>query len=203
MMPLRLIDVLPDFGAPPPARSVPLREVHAHVPTPVDMSAVIATAVAEAEAALMSRMSAEQDARLAAERELHSAELEAAARRFGTEAGDIVRGRLAALEEELGARTASVVGRVLGTMMSDTLRARSIEALARILVDAVRDPDTPRLEVKGPLSMYEELAKALGGRIANVAFVEAEGFDLSASVDETVFETRIGEWSRTISEILG
>ena len=59
-----------------------------------------------------------------------------------------------------------------------------------------------RIGVRGPLSLFEPLKAALGSRAANLDFAEAPGFDLTVSIDETVFETRIAEWSASLSEVL-
>ena len=59
-----------------------------------------------------------------------------------------------------------------------------------------------RIGVRGPLSLFETLQAALGSRAANLDFVEAPGFDLTVTIDEAVFETRMAEWSATLSEAL-
>jgi len=59
-----------------------------------------------------------------------------------------------------------------------------------------------RIGVRGPLSLFEPLSAALGSRAANLDFTEASGFDLTVTIDETVFETRIAEWSASLSEVL-
>ncbi len=56
--------------------------------------------------------------------------------------------------------------------------------------------------MRGPSSLFETLREALGSRAANLDFVEAAGLDLTVTIDETVFETRIAEWSSTLSEVL-
>jgi hypothetical protein len=46
------------------------------------------------------------------------------------------------------------------------------------------------------------LKASLGSRAANLDFIEAPGFDLMVTIDEAVFETRMAEWSVTLSEVL-
>ena len=59
-----------------------------------------------------------------------------------------------------------------------------------------------RIAVRGPLSLFETLKASLGPRAANLDFVETPGFDLTVAIDEAVFETRMAEWSTTLSEVL-
>ena len=59
-----------------------------------------------------------------------------------------------------------------------------------------------RIAVRGPLSLFETLKASLGPRAANLDFIEAPGFDLTVTIDEAVFETRMAEWSATLSEVL-
>jgi hypothetical protein len=201
---LRLIDALKDFGPPPASRPETHAPDHAAAvqPARVDPAALLADAVAEAEARATRSANAEWEARMAAERELHAVEIEHLTRRFGAEAGKTVLERMDVLERDLTAHAGAAIARILGTLMTDTLRQRSVDSLASTLLAAARDAETLRVEVRGPQSLFEALDKALGGRIADVVYTEGDGFDLTVSFDETVFETRIGEWMASLSEIL-
>ncbi|TIU24661.1 MAG: hypothetical protein E5W38_30465, partial [Mesorhizobium sp.] len=86
--------------------------------------------------------------------------------------------------------------------VSDDLQKRSLDALTRTIGAAVADSEAVRIGVRGPLSLFEPLKAALGDRAANLDFTEAPGFDLTVTIDETVFETRIAEWSASLSEVL-
>ncbi|TIR88239.1 MAG: hypothetical protein E5X08_32115, partial [Mesorhizobium sp.] len=98
--------------------------------------------------------------------------------------------------------TAATVARIIGGVVSDDLQERSIEALARTVSAAIADSEAVRIGVRGPLSLFEPLKASLGDRAANLDFTEAAGFDLTVTIDETVFETRIAEWSASLSEVL-
>ena len=42
----------------------------------------------------------------------------------------------------------------------------------------------------------------MGTSSERMRFVEAPGADLSVSIDETVYETRLAEWSGALSEVI-
>lgn len=208
MTALRLIDALPDFGTPArgDARPLPLaaaRPPEQAAPEPVpDIAEIVRAEVALAEQGLAARLAAEHEAALLAERQRHADEIEALNKAFGAEAGALVFERLAGIEREIGEHVSATVARLIGGVLSDDLQKRSIDGLARAIHAALGDDEAVRIEVRGPQSLFAGLATALAGRAANLHHVEAERFDLSVTVDGTVIETRLSEWSAVLSEIL-
>ncbi|BAB49939.1 mlr2930 [Mesorhizobium japonicum MAFF 303099] len=110
--------------------------------------------------------------------------------------------RIDAMETRVTDLVAATVARIIGGVVSDDLQKRSLEALAGAVREAVGDGEAVRIAVRGPLSLFETLKASLGPRAANLDFIEAPGFDLTVTIDEAVFETRIAEWSATLSEVL-
>jgi hypothetical protein len=110
--------------------------------------------------------------------------------------------RIEAMEQRVAELAGSTVARIIGGLLNDDLQERSLQALSRAIGAAVADNEAVRIGVRGPLSLFEPLKAALGSRAANLDFTEAPGFDLTVSIDETVFETRIAEWSASLSEVL-
>ncbi|MBN9216787.1 MAG: hypothetical protein J0I79_02425 [Mesorhizobium sp.] len=200
-----LFDLLPDFGtrAPRISQPQPTAEYRPEAPAPqADIGMLIAEAVAQAEAALGERLSAAHEAALEAERQANADEAKAFLESFGGDVGKAVSSHIDAMEIRVTDLVAATVARIIGGVVSDDLQKRSLEALARAVRETVGDGEAVRIAVRGPLSLFETLRESLGPRAANLDFTEAPGFDLTVTIDEAVFETRMAEWSATLSEVL-
>jgi hypothetical protein len=204
MAALRLIDALPDFGTPArPDASTPATTAVTSPPAPqINVAEIVRAEVERAEQAIMMRLTVEHEAALLAEQQRHQEAVEALAQKLGGEAGEAISARFAELERGVGEHVSEVVARLLGGVLSENLRQRSLESLARSIEAAIRDAESIRIEVRGPQSLFAGLSTVLTERAANLHHVEAEGFDLSVIIDGTVFETRLSEWSAVLSEIL-
>ncbi len=199
-----LFDLLPDFGARTqrPGQS-PLAEPKQDTPTPqADIGALIAEAVTDAEAALEARLAVAHQAELEAQRQASADEAKAFLQSFGGDVGAAVAARIEIMEAKVSDLIGATVARIIGGIVSDDLQKRSLDALAGTIREAIGDSEAVRIAVRGPLSLFETLKASLGPRAANLDFVEAAGFDLTVAIDETVFETRIAEWSSALSEAL-
>jgi hypothetical protein len=199
-----LFDLLPDFGPRPQPRpdSAPRPQPVAEPARQVDIDAVVAEAVARAEAALQMRLATEHQAELEAERTLHEQEAKAFLSTLGADMGATIAVRMEALESHVAGLLDDQVSRILGTVLADDLQRRALAALARVVRDGIGDAEAVRVRVTGPLSLYEPLREALGPRGQQLDFAEAAGFDLTVTIDDAVFETRMAEWSQALSEIL-
>ncbi|MBZ9848680.1 hypothetical protein LB565_11875 [Mesorhizobium sp. CA14] len=202
-----LFDLLPDFGSRTSAASqAPKDRDIQHMPaapTPqADIGALIAEAVADAEAALEARLALSHQAALDAERQANDEAAKAFLESFGGDLGAAVATRIEAMERRVVELAGATVARIVGGLLSDDLQQRSLQALSQAIDAAVADSEAVRIGVRGPLSLFEPLKAALGPRAANLDFTEAPGFDLTVTIDETVFETRIAEWSASLSEVL-
>lgn len=204
MAQIRLIDVLPDFAPPPRQRTDAVEHVSPVLSRQpgIDIDAMIATAVAQAEEELAARLAAERDAALEAERERHRAELAEQAHRLGALAGQSIATRLGEAEAALSAHTSAAVARVLGTILTDELQRRSIESLARSVREALHDQEAVRIRVSGPQALFESLAAMLPERAESIEYSESSAFDLTVAVDGTLYETRLSEWASALAEIL-
>ncbi|MBZ9794930.1 hypothetical protein [Mesorhizobium sp. ES1-4] len=200
-----LFDLLPDFGTRAQRPSQPQAAAE-HKPEPAtppaDIGTLIAEAVAQAEAMLGERLAAAHEAALEAEREANAEEAKAFLDSFGGDVGKKVSSRIDAMEARVTDLVAATVARIIGGIVSDDLQKRSLEALAGAVREAVGDSEAVRIAVRGPPSLFETLRASLGPRAENLDFTEAPGFDLTVTIDEAVFETRMAEWSATLSEVL-
>lgn len=200
-----IADFLTDFGARqrPAAQQPALTVVGEQSPAPVDVEALVADAVAKAERELTARLESLHEARLAAEREAHAAELDALNARQGEELG----ARLAAAMQELETRIVGVSSdaatRVLAHFLSDAVTERAVAELGRTLRNAIADAGAVRIRVRGPQSLFLSLTEAMGDFARHLEFSESAGPDLTATIDETLFETRLSDWSAALAEVIG
>lgn len=202
-----LFDLLPDFGsraaAADKAPAAPDIERKPDAPQPqADIGTLIAEAVADAEAALEARLAVAHQTALEAERQANDNAAKAFLESFGGDLGATVATRIDAMEARVSELAGATIARIIGGIVSDDLQARSLAALAGVISAAVADSEAVRIGVHGPLALFEPLKAALGSRAANLDFTESTGFDLTVTIDEAVFETRIAEWSASLSEIL-
>ena len=204
-MGLALVDFLQDFGArpalvlrPEPVDPEPFR---ASIPQP-DIGAIVAAAVEQAESMLAEKLRAEHAEAMETERQAHAAEIDALLHRFGETAGEQIAAGLAVAEARVGDLATAAAARMLGSVLSDELQARSIASRAQSIREAVQDAETVRIEIRGPQSLFESLRTKLPDRVDGLHFVEAPGFDLTVRIDGNLFETRLAEWSAVLSDIL-
>ncbi|MEQ1944683.1 hypothetical protein ABMA32_19880 [Mesorhizobium sp. VNQ89] len=202
MTALALSDVLMDFGTRPKAAASPILRPEPAPPPAPTTEEIVAAAVADAEHATAERLALAHAAEIEEMRQAHASEMDAVLRQIGQAAGETIAQRLDRMQETVSQEASETVARILGSFMSDELQKRSIESLAASIRAAVAGRETFRIEIRGPQSLYEALQAALGERAANFSFVELPGFDLSVTVDGTLFETRLSEWASILAEIL-
>lgn len=211
MTALALVDALPDFGAlqrapllaseRPPERNAGLVPRPPEQPRSLEVERM-ASAVVQAEAALAERLAGEHAEERAAHEARHALELQQVQTELGEHAARLIGERFAELENNVVTLVSSAVARILGVSLSEDVKNGAIEELRRSIAAAVGDRESVRIHVSGPISLYRELKPGLGRFAEQVEFSEAAGFDLSVSVDNTLFETRMAEWSSALSEVL-
>lgn len=199
-----LSDLLPDFGPRVSRSEASPTPIHAAAAAneQVDTTRLIAEAVARAEEALEARLNAAHQSELEAERQANAEEAKAFLETLGKDIGVTITDRVADMEERVIGLVSDSVARMIGGVLSDDLQKRSLTALAQAVRAAASDAESTRIEIRGPLALFEPLKTALGARADNLHFTEAPGFDLSLIVDDTVFETRMAEWSAALAEVL-
>ncbi len=203
---LALTDVLPDFGRRSSAAE--LRPVERPIvlapsgPSEAEIAGRIEAATERAAEEITQRLTRIYEDTLEAERAQHAAETEALRAALGDQAGALIAARLGELETNLVAFASDAVARILGAVVGDALQRRSIERLVDAIRGAIGERESFRIEVRGPQSLFEPLAAAMGDKADALHFVETAGFDLSVAVDGSLFETRLGEWSAAMAEIV-
>jgi hypothetical protein len=213
-----LADFLEDFGSPP-ARALemppfafpeddtvdafPTIELQPSTPVAEDFEERIREAVERAEADLTERLTAQYEAMLEAERERHAGEAETLAR----EAGETLAGRISAefatVQETVTGLVTTVVSQILGPLLTDDIARRSVAALAEALQAALSDAEGVRVRITGSTALYEALCAAAGDKVDLFDFTESASMDLSVRIDESLFETRISEWSKAMETAFG
>jgi len=132
----------------------------------------------------------------------HRAEIEGLSQDFASTMGATIATRLQELEDRVVGLTATSAARLLSGVLSDELGRRSVERMVKVMRTALEDRDAVKITIRGPASLYEPLRHAMGAASERMRFIEAPGADLSVSIDETVYETRLAEWSGALSEVI-
>lgn len=182
------------FDLPDPGFAMPAE------PEGPDVDALVAEAVAKAQAELAETLEADFARRAEAERAAHEAELQRLQGEIGDKAGEAIAAQLTALEQRLTAYTADVVARLLGPVLTQDVQDRAIAGLSAIVTEAIRDSGAVRIRVRGPQSLFEALEARLGEHSGRIEFTHIDGFDLEVAIDESLYETKLAEWSKALSE---
>lgn len=204
-----LSDALTDFASAPPARSFAaapeivqeLPQVQAPAIEQPDIDELLAAEAERVRLEVTEKLNAEHEAALEAERQRHTEEMSALSSRFGADAAGMIEKRFGEVETRLVALTSSVTARILGACLSDEIRERSLARLADKIRAALADNEAVRVRVRGTPALCEALELSLGGHADQVDFGVADGFDLSVTIDDSIFETRLTEWSAAMAEI--
>ncbi|MGN6583158.1 MAG: hypothetical protein ACTHJV_05595 [Rhizobiaceae bacterium] len=201
-----LADMLMDFGRTERrlARAAEVRPAATEPEPPVrmDLDALLANEREKAGAEITARLEERFQERLAAEREAHAREVEEMLIAAGSEAAGRMLERLEGMEERLVALTGAATARILSSIVSDDVCKRSIAELARTIRQAAGDDETIRIRVKGPQPLFAALAEHLGDWAVHLEHAESPGMDITVDINETVFETRLAEWSVSLMEAL-
>ena len=201
-----LADVLKDFGsamlleknvqvAEPRAQPQPLV---APAPATNIIDEAVKAAVEEHDAGLRAEHAAEIEALQTA----HKQEIARLQAEIGERAGDIVVARFEEMERKLSELTSSVVARILGIALTETIQEKAVEALVQEIGKAVRDREAVRIRIHGPLSLFEALQPKLGKNAERVEYTETSDLDLTVAIDDALFETRLSDWSAALAEIM-
>lgn len=165
---------------------------------------------ADVEARLeQARLQGAQEARVEAERE-HAAALAAQQAQFDVKlAAERARwvktegGRLAELLttglRDIEHAIADCVGRVLKPIVSEEVRRGAVSSLAQALQEMIYKGTSQKITVFGPQDLLTVLEAHLEDARSAVRFETSHGTDLVVYADDTVLETRIGAWTRSLS----
>ena len=204
---IALNDILTDFGAPvrkPQAVQEPAAEPAVEVEpiVPPVPQFDFESEMEARQARLAERLEKEHAEALEAERHIHKQEMERFAAQYGEKAAALIVERLGVLETEISRMASQAVARMLAAILSDDLQKRSLDELQRVIRNALTDNEAVGIRIHGPLSLFEAVKPALGKRAEQIAYVESAGFDLTVTIDESIFQTRMAEWSEALTEVL-
>lgn len=210
---LALADALPDFGSLSPLRhAAPMGDMDAHTRQPASViipappaepdPAIVAAEVARAEAALAARLETEHQEALQALEQAHASAIAALEEKMGETLGGVIEQRLAQAGDRILELTGATVARILSVSATAGVQERAMSALSDCIRNALKDREAVRISIKGPRSLYERLVPALGRFAEQASYIEASDMDLTVSIDESVFETRMAEWSTALAEVI-
>ncbi|MBO6901289.1 MAG: hypothetical protein JJ864_08070 [Rhizobiaceae bacterium] len=201
-----LADVLKDFGSAVLfEKSVHTAEPappQAPVAVPAQPESLIDEAVQRALAEARAGFEAEHEAKIEALQEAHRHEIERLETEIGEKSGDLIVARFEQMEQRLVELTSSAVARILGAALTEDIQEKALQTLSAEIANAVRDRESVRVRVHGPLSLFESLQARLGGNADRVEYTETGDIDLTVAIDDALFETRLSDWSAALAEIM-
>lgn len=193
-------------GFEPPTYDEPVFEMPVFPEVPeveeIDVDALIAEAVAKAEAALTDKLNTEHTNAMQLARDSHADEIEALQVRFAQETSVMVQTAIAEMETRVVDLTTTVAARILGAVLTDDVRDRSLDRLTGLIHEALQDEEAVRIKVSGSPPLYESLKEKLPEYAEQFDFVESPGIDLTVAIFDSIFETRLAEWSTALAEAL-
>ena len=207
---------LPDFSAEAPAATAPeplavlLRSARRSAEPPPPAAAPVqedrAALLREAEerGRLLGRAEAAAETAAALEAALPQAEA-AAEERLNLARAEWARAEAAILAEGLAAalrgleeRLTDRAARVLLPLLDERLRAQAVDELRAALVRLTADGAKPAIRASGPQDLLAALARALGPLADGIAFAPDEAPEVRVTADETVIETQLAAWGRSL-----
>lgn len=141
---------------------------------------------------------AEFDARLKAQAASFEQKFAEARQAWVQAEGERLAGLLASAAEDLKHQIAEQVARVLRPFVADTARLRATDELKASLDRLLTNGEYGRVSISGPQDLIAAFKEHADGKGWNVVFQASQGVDLRVSLDETILETRIGEWTAAI-----
>lgn len=201
----KLADVLMDFGG---RRDIlasltlaSLDEVDFSKPV-AETGPDVATLIADAESAVTARLTSDYEEAMQALRDAHREEIARIENTLWASTTALIEERFAMMETSVLEQTGVAVARTLGSALSGNLQTRAIRSLVTSLQAALRNREITRLRVTGPLQLFEALKKQLGPGLADFDFTESSDIDLTVTIDNALYATRIGDWGKELSQVL-
>lgn len=211
-----IADLLPDFGpSPRPARpkaAAPAApalapapvEARQREPEPaVDVDAIVSAAVAKAQADVRQHLERLYEEQMAEDRARHEEELASIRNAVTVELGGKMAAALRDLEQRAIETTTTATACILSKLVDDAVRKKAVDALAGSVRAALSGGEVVRVHVSGPPSLLMPFTAAMGDHARLMEFNESEACDLSVSIDDTLFETRLAEWSSVLTGVSG
>lgn len=199
-LPFAFPDTLGDSAFP--QVGIPQPEIPAG-PSEEEIEERIREAVTQAEAEVTARLSEQYEAMLASERERHAAERASLERELGSTVAAKIAAEFTAVQDNVASLVSTVVSRILGPLLGDDVTRRSLAALAEALKEAIADAEGVRVRITGSQALYEALCELAGDGADRFDFTESASTDLSVRIDDSIFETRIAQWSIAAVKAVG
>lgn len=169
----------------------------------VDVEAAVAEAVAQAEDALRLELEARHRAAIEEMRVAHRAELERMAAEFGQSAAERIDAGIVALSEQVSDALSERVAHLLKPFIGEKQTARAADALVEALRQALGERGGARVAARGPRLLWEQLQPALSRAGIQAEWEEGAGVDLSVSLGDTLWRTRLDSWFGDLNEATG
>ncbi len=160
------------------------------------------------EASVQGRLEAEKELSAAHAKEIakltarHAAELETMRTRFDTEIAAMINNRVSEMGSQIATLLADQTARVLAPVMDQVLLQKSIADLAKMIEHSIDAGEGCKINVKGPLPLFEALKRHLKDETLIFRHQETADIDLSVEFGESILVTRMAAWADTVGKVL-
>jgi hypothetical protein len=151
----------------------------------------------EAAAELESRYEAE----ILALRQQHAAEIRALAEAHDNEVVSMIHTRFHEMTYAISQAVTENTLQVLLPVFDEMVCHRSIAALGAMTREALIDPSTSVVVVRGPERLYQALKPLLDRDGVESRFIETDELDLAVEINDLVLVTRLSAWSQALAEV--
>lgn len=193
---------LPDFSSEAPALSGDFDFSDDLPAAGPDLDSLREEAYAEGYETASVELSTRHAEQMAALQENHEAEMAALREAYEHQAATRIAEGLRALGEMISLRISEDVAHCLAPVLQEEIARKSVEAMAVLVREAIRDGDVGQIIVKGPLSLFNILATEMGEDAAMLRYIEAADLDLTVEQGGSVLVTRLSAFAASLKKVL-
>jgi hypothetical protein len=117
---------------------------------------------------------------------------------WAAQEGEALAQRLTAGLADIAGKTSQTVASILTPFVNAELRRTAVSELLVALETVLSKSNGTAIEISGPADLLAVVREKLGQRHARVSFVTRDVPDVRVTVDQTVLETCVGDWLRTL-----
>jgi hypothetical protein len=214
-MSMRLASYLKDFStaAAPPAPPAPAFEMPTvdafdmdfpalPEPEPVDIDGLKREAYAEGHEAGEKAATERFDVDRQAMEIAHAQALAERDQKLRDEFAALLASKLPEVIHKLSLSVSEQAAIALAPVIGEALADRAVKDLAELLQAAIASGEAGKIEVKGPLSLFQKLQAELPEHAGFLRHVEEEDLDLTAEFGDAALVTRISAFTASLRKVL-
>lgn len=135
-------------------------------------------------------------------RAAHAEELDRIQKSYEEQLSTLVPTALRSIAGELAERISDEVAHCLAPLFQAEIARKAVADMALLVRDAVLEGEAGPIIVKGPLSLFNILARELGEDAVMLRHIEAADLDLTVEIAGSVLVTRMSAFAASLKKVL-